>query len=76
MVMQLKPVKGVYIWCQPMNKEYHQAYQVQPHWERFSVISLIENHRQQGDSQYADRHDNCAFRFLRQNWEKFRVPHK
>ena len=53
-VMQLKPVKGVYIWCQPINKEYHQAYQVQPHWERFAVISLIENHRQQGDSQYAD----------------------
>ena len=53
-VLQLKPVMGRYIWSQPMNLEYLQAYLVQPHWDRFSIISLEENHRQQGDLLYAD----------------------
>merc|ERR1712030_109925 len=45
---------GRYIWSQPMNIEYLQAYLLQPHWHSFSIISLEENHRQQGDSLYAD----------------------
>ena len=27
---------------------------VQPHWELFGVINLVENHRQEDDAQYAD----------------------
>ena len=53
-VMQLKPVKGRYIWCQPQSNEYLQAYLIQSHWEQFTVISLVENHRQQGDVEYAN----------------------
>ena len=44
-IMQLKPVMGRYIWNQPRSDEYLHAYLVQSHWERFSVISLVENHR-------------------------------
>ena len=53
-VMQLKPVKGVYIWQQPRNKEYLTAFLVQSHWGKFEVVSLVENHRQEGDAHYAD----------------------
>ena len=53
-VMQLKPVKGVYIWCQPKCQDYLHAFLTQSHWERFAVINLLENHRQEGDAQYAD----------------------
>ena len=53
-IMQLKPVKGVYIWCQPRNIEYFHAFHVQSHWEHFDVISLVENHRQKSDAEYAD----------------------
>ena len=53
-IMQLKPVLGRYIWCQPRSNEYLQAFLVQSHWELFTVISLVENHRQHGDADYAD----------------------
>ena len=53
-IMQLKPVKGTYIWLQPRNSEFHQAFLVQSHWEQFEVISLIENHRQEGDKEFAN----------------------
>jgi len=53
-VMQLRPVMGRFILSQPQNEEFLHAYIVQPHWERFEVISLMENHRQQEDRNYAD----------------------
>ena len=53
-IMQLKPVKGRVIWGQPRSSEYYQAFLIKPHWEEFEVISLVENHRQQGDAMYAD----------------------
>ena len=53
-IMQLKPVKGAYIWLQPRNSEFHQAFFVQSHWEQFEVISLVENHRQEGDKEFAN----------------------
>ena len=53
-IMQLKPVMGRYIWCQPASREYLHAFLVQSHWDQFTVISLVENHRQQGDAAYAD----------------------
>ena len=30
-IMQLRPVMGRYIWCQPQNEAYLHAYMVQPH---------------------------------------------
>ena len=53
-IMQLRPVMGRYIWSQPQNEEFLHAYIVQPHWERFEVISLMENHRQHEDMNFAD----------------------
>ena len=53
-IMQLKPVKGRVIWSQPKSSEYYQAFLIKPHWEEFQVVSLVENHRQQGDAMYAD----------------------
>ena len=53
-IMQLKPVMGKYLWCQPASKEYLHAFLVQSHWENFTVISLVENHHQQGDADYAN----------------------
>ena len=53
-IMQLKPVLGRYIWMQPRSIEYVPAFLVQSLWEDFSVISLVENHRQQGDAEYAN----------------------
>ena len=53
-IMQLKPVLGRYIWMQPRSEEYLQAFLVESLWEQFTVISLVENHRQQGDAEYAD----------------------
>ena len=53
-IMQLKPVLGRYIWSQPRSNDFLQAFLVQSHWELFSVISLVENHRQHGDAEYAE----------------------
>ena len=53
-IMQLKPVMGRYILSQPASNEYIHAFLVQSHWDQFKVISLVENHRQQGDAAYAD----------------------
>ena len=53
-IMQLKPVRGQYIWCQPASVKYLQAFMVQSHWECFNVISLVENHRQHGNEEYAN----------------------
>ena len=53
-ILQLRPVMGRYIWCQPQHLDYLQAFLVQSHWEQFRVISLLENHRQSEDALYAD----------------------
>ena len=53
-IMQLKPVKGAYIWLAPRNIDFLHAFSVQSHWEEFQTISLVENHRQDGDKEYAD----------------------
>ena len=53
-VCQLKPVMGKYIWSTPRSEEYLQAFTVDSHWEKFTVVSLVENHRQNEDKHYAD----------------------
>ena len=53
-IMQLKPVQAKYIWCEPYSREYHEAFHLQSYWELFTVISLVENHRQQKDAEYAN----------------------
>ena len=53
-VCQLKPVMGRHIWSTPRSEEYVQAFLVDSTWEKFEVISLVENHRQEEDLLYAD----------------------
>ena len=53
-VLQLKPVMGRYIWSTPRSEEYLQAFMVSSHWEQFDVVSLVENHRQENDRDFAD----------------------
>ncbi len=53
-IMQLQPVQAKYIWCEPRSREYHEAFHLQSYWELFTVISLVENHRQQKDADYAN----------------------
>ena len=53
-IMQLKPVKGVYIWCKPKNADFFHAFSFQSHWNQFDIVSLVENHRQEGDAEFAD----------------------
>ena len=45
---------GSYIWSSPRSNEYLQAFMVNSHWEQFTVVSLVENHRQEGDRDFAD----------------------
>jgi ATP-dependent DNA helicase PIF1 len=53
-IMQLPPVQGRSIWCPPKNYDYLTAFMVQSHWEQFTVITLMENHRQEEDKEYAN----------------------
>ena len=53
-IMQLKPVQGKPIWTKPRSAEYHQMFDFDGHWQKFQSISLVENHRQEGDKFYAN----------------------
>ena len=55
-MIQLKPVRGRYIFQQPSCPEYHQAYGdgTDSLWRSFSIINLTHNHRQGKDREYAD----------------------
>ena len=55
-MIQLKPVRGRYIFQQPSCPEYHQAYGdgTDSLWRSFSIINLTHNHRQGEDREYAD----------------------
>ena len=53
-IMQLKPIKGRYIFDEPINVDYKVDYHLGLHWKKFDVILLEENHRQDKDKEYAD----------------------
>ena len=53
-MLQIKPVKGKYIFEEPKGEDFKLGFAVKPHWERFKVVNLEENHRQDGDKTYAD----------------------
>ena len=53
-IMQLKPCRGRYIFQSPVCQDYHLAHSLGQHWESFEVVILEENHRQEGDHDYAD----------------------
>ena len=53
-LLQMRPVKGNYIFQKPVSKEYELSYLQGRHWQSFKVINLEENHRQGNDREYAD----------------------
>ena len=53
-IMQLKPCRGRYIFQPPVCQDYQLMHSFGKHWESFEVIILEENHRQEGDHEYAD----------------------
>ena len=53
-IMQLKPCRGRYIFQPPVCQDYQLASSLNKHWQSFDVIILEENHRQDGDHEYAE----------------------
>ena len=53
-LLQIKPVKGRYIFDEPKSEAFKIANVVQPHWNKFKIVNLEENHRQGNDKSYAD----------------------
>ena len=53
-LLQIKPVKGRYIFQEPKSEDFKLANAVKPHWKNFRIVNLEENHRQGDDKSYAD----------------------
>ena len=53
-LLQIKPVKGRYIFQEPKCDDFKLANAVKPHWNCFRIINLEENHRQGNDKGYAE----------------------
>ena len=53
-ILQLRPVRAVYIFEEPRSETYHISYLADSLWEKFDVVMLTENHRQGEDKEYAD----------------------
>ena len=51
---QLKPVRAKFIFDKPSSQDYHLSYNIEPLWQTFDIINLVQNHRQGGDKIYAD----------------------
>ena len=53
-LLQLKPVKGAYIFQPPKCHKYRMFYDTSPLWEEFQVCTLEHNHRQGQASTWAE----------------------
>ena len=53
-LMQLKPVKGAWIFDRPKSEIYHESFEAGPLWGLFDPYILEMNHRQKNDREYAD----------------------
>ena len=53
-ILQLRPCRARYIFEEPVCQDYKIAFHSETHWQRFKVIMLEENHRQNEDKVYAD----------------------
>ena len=60
--MQLKPIRGSYIFEMPKNEKYRQIYDILPLWKMFDTVELEENHRQGDDKQYANLLNRLRFK--------------
>ena len=62
--MQLKPIKGDYIFEKPKYGHLKDVYEVFNIWEQFQCIVLEENHRQGDDKEYAQLLGRIRFKEL------------
>ena len=53
-LMQLKPIRGTYIFEQPKYGSLHGVYELFNLWEAFDCVVLEQNHRQGEDKVYAE----------------------
>ena len=53
-LLQIKPVKGRYIFDDPKCDDFNVASHIQPHWKKMQIVNLEENHRQGDDKLYAE----------------------
>ena len=51
---QLEPVKARYVFKKPTNKEHALAFTLRNLWKLFTVVTLVENHRQGEDKVFGD----------------------
>ena len=61
-LMQLKPVKGPYIFQEPKNEKYKQVFDLLPLWKMFANVELEINHRQGEDKLYAEVLNRLRFK--------------
>ena len=53
-LLKIKPVRGRYIFEEPKSESFKIGNVVSPHWDKFNIVNLVENHRQGNDKFYAD----------------------
>ena len=53
-ILQLKPCMGRYVFERPQCEDFHLKHEISPLWSQLDVIILEENHRQDGDHEYAN----------------------
>ena len=53
-ILQLRPVQSRYIFEEPLSENFKLSYHMEPLWRKFDVITLITNHRQGEDRDYAE----------------------
>jgi hypothetical protein len=65
-LMQLKPIKGKYIFQSPSYEKYKQVFELLPLWKMFETIELEINHRQGEDKVYAELLNRLRFKSKQQ----------
>ena len=65
--MQLKPIRGDYIFEQPKHGILHSVFEVFNLWEEFESVVLEQNHRQGEDKVYADLLSRLRFKEREEN---------
>ena len=53
-LLQMRPISGRYIFCEPSNSQFSLVNDIDPLWKKFQCINLEINHRQGEDKDYAD----------------------
>ena len=53
-IFQIKPVKGRYVFDEPINEHFSPFHHVEPLWRKFEPFELVYNHRQGEGSKWTD----------------------